>query len=53
MDAYNNYNKYRDLFIGVDNPVQLANGSMDIPIEFDNGQLHHHLNHLIGNYVED
>lgn len=37
MDVYNNYNKYRDLFIGVDNPVQLANGNIAIPIGFDNG----------------
>lgn len=37
MDIYTNYNKYRDLFIGVDNPVQLADGNMAIPIGFDNG----------------
>ncbi|WP_343346802.1 aminotransferase class V-fold PLP-dependent enzyme [Terrisporobacter petrolearius] len=37
MDIYNNYNKYRDLFIGVDNPVQLADGKMAMPIGFDNG----------------
>lgn len=37
MDIYNNYNKYRDLFIGVDNPVQLADGNMAMPIGFDNG----------------
>lgn len=37
MDIYNNYNKYRNLFIGVDNPVQLADGNMAMPIGFDNG----------------
>ena len=36
MNVYN-YNKYRGLFIGVDNPVQLANGNIAIPIGFDNG----------------
>lgn len=30
-------NKYRDLFIGVDNPVQLASGNLAMPIGFDNG----------------
>lgn len=30
-------NKYRDLFIGVDNPVQLASGNIAMPIGFDNG----------------
>ena len=37
MDIYNNYNKYRNLFIGVDNPVKLADGNMAMPIGFDNG----------------
>ena len=37
MDVSDNYNKYRDLFIGVDNRVQLASGNMAIPIGFDNG----------------
>ena len=36
MDISNNYNKYRDLVIGVDEQVQLANGNMAIPIGFDN-----------------
>ncbi|MCC3869835.1 aminotransferase class V-fold PLP-dependent enzyme [Terrisporobacter mayombei] len=31
------YNKYRDLFVGVDKPVQLADGNMAMPIGFDNG----------------
>ena len=30
-------NKYRDLFIGVDNPVKLASGNLAMPIGFDNG----------------
>ena len=34
---FEDYNKYRDLFIGVDEPVQLANGNMIMPIGFDNG----------------
>lgn len=37
MDVSDNYNKYRDLFIGVDNPVKLSNGNIAMPIGFDNG----------------
>ncbi|WP_455539029.1 aminotransferase class V-fold PLP-dependent enzyme [Terrisporobacter sp.] len=34
---FENINKYRELFIGVDNPVMLASGNMAMPIGFDNG----------------
>lgn len=37
MDISDKYNKYRDLFIGIDNPVKLAGGNMAMPIGFDNG----------------
>lgn len=37
MKKSSNFNEYRDLFIGVDNPVQLPNGNMAMPIGFDNG----------------
>lgn len=35
--SYDNYNKYRDLFIGIANPVKLSNGNVAMPIGFDNG----------------
>ena len=37
MSDLGNNNIYRNLIIGVDEPVQLQNGKMTIPIGFDNG----------------
>ncbi len=36
MYSSDHYNQYRDLFIGLEHPVQLANGQMTTQIGFDN-----------------
>ncbi|SHI63177.1 Selenocysteine lyase/Cysteine desulfurase [Clostridium cavendishii DSM 21758] len=43
---------YRDLFIGLDNPVKLKNGKSTIPINFDNGATTPPFK-MVGEYIEN